>query len=183
MLESDVSLSQDEVFGILSNARRRYVLYYLQTAGEPVKLGVLADELAAWENDTTVDEITKTQRKRVQVSLYQTHIQKLLDAGLIEYDPDTRVVSLDRGTNHLTGYLPDEQYDDQTHWKEMYIGLGVVSVILFLLVTLNVAIFASMSPIQLGIVIIAVFGVLAMFHAFRARRNESNIPVDILIRN
>jgi hypothetical protein len=58
------SVSQDEIFDILSNGRRRYVLYHLREAEGPVKLEDLAQDLAAWENETTIDNLSKQQRKR-----------------------------------------------------------------------------------------------------------------------
>lgn len=44
MISSDRSLSQDTVFDILSNSRRRYVLYYLRQQTEPVQLTTLAEQ-------------------------------------------------------------------------------------------------------------------------------------------
>jgi len=69
---SESALSQDVVFDILSSSRRRYVLYRLREAEGPVELTELAEQVAAWENDTETDQITEQERKRVYVSLYQT---------------------------------------------------------------------------------------------------------------
>src|SRR6056297_1117923 len=92
MASGDTELSQDEIFAILSNPRRRYVLYFLNQHGEGIELTDLAEHVAAWENDTTVEELSSKERKRVYVSLYQTHVPKLADHGLIDYDPDSGMV-------------------------------------------------------------------------------------------
>ena len=84
-------LSRDEVYDILSNARRRFVIYFLRDRREPVELSELSDRVAAWENDVPVEELTDQQVKRVYVSLYQTHIPKLEDTGIVEYDSDSGV--------------------------------------------------------------------------------------------
>jgi hypothetical protein len=148
----------------------------------PVELGKLAEELAAWENDTTVDNLTKQQRKRVQVSLYQTHIQKLVDAGLIEYDPDTRIITLEGDTSQFNAYLEGDEDEDHSHWGELYIGFATVSGILFVLVALDVSVFSLVSETQVGILIIGAFGVLSIMHALRARRTKRDIPAKGLIR-
>lgn len=76
-------LSQDQVFEVLKSPRRRYALYYLRREGGIVELSDLTDQVAVWENDTTPSGLTSEQRKRVYISLYQTHLPKLDDAGIV----------------------------------------------------------------------------------------------------
>lgn len=178
------SLTQDDVFDILSNGRRRYVLYYLREAEEPVELDELARELAAWENQTTVEELTKQQRKRVYVSLYQTHIQKLADAGIVEYDQDTGMLSLATGANQIGAYLSvDEDEEGRVRWQEYYVILAAAGGLLYALVALDVAAFGLVSEFQIGLAIVIAFAGLATVHYFYTRRSESEIPAEALIQN
>lgn len=178
------SLTQDDVFDILSNSRRRFTLYYLREAGEPVELDELARELAAWENDTTVGELTKQQRKRVYVSLYQTHIQKLSDAGIVEYDQDTGMLALANGANQIGAYLSvDEDDDARVRWQEYYIVLSAASGLLYALVAFDVALFSLVSELQMGIVIVLAFAALATAHYVYTRQSASDIPADALIQD
>jgi len=178
------SLSQDAVFDILSNARRRFVLYYLREREEPVELGELAREIAAWENDTTVEKLTKQQRKRVYVSLYQTHIQKLAEAGIVDYDKDTGMVQLANGASQIGAYLSVEKdQEERTRWQEYYIVLAAVSGVLYALVALDVVIFGLVSELQIGLAIVIAFGSLAALHYVSSRRSETEIPAEALIRN
>lgn len=85
-------LSQDLIFDLLSNPRRRFILYYLRIESGPVKLPDLAKEIAAWEYDTPIDELTDQEQKRAYVSLYQTHVPKLVEAGLVDYDTDDKTL-------------------------------------------------------------------------------------------
>src|SRR6056297_1412574 len=95
MSESDQELSSlDTIFDLLSNPRRRFVLHYLKRVEEPVQLTELAAQIAAKENDVPVDELTSQQRKRAYVSLYQTHVPKLEEVGVVTYDADTGNVAL-----------------------------------------------------------------------------------------
>jgi DNA-binding transcriptional ArsR family regulator len=184
MSRSAEPLSQDEVFDILSNSRRRYVLYYLRETGEPVELGELAEELAAWENDTPVEELTKQERKRVYVSLYQTHIQKLSEAGIVEYDQDTGMVSLGEGTDQIGAYLPTEDgRGEQRRWQAFYLLLAAASAITYALVALDVSVFGSVSEFVAGGAILVSFAALVAAHFFYTRRKESDMPAEGLIRN
>lgn len=151
------------MFDILSNARRRYVLYYLREADEPVELGELARELAAWENDTTVEELTKQQRKRVYVSLYQTHIPKLEDAGVVEYDQDSGTVRLTSRADEIEDYLGGDA-GVTVPWQVLYLGLAVASAALFLGVAFEVGALATVSLITLGILVSVAFGIVALAH-------------------
>lgn len=87
-------LSLDIVFEVLKNPRRRKVLEYLSKEETTVSLGELADYVTAKENDTTVDAITSTERKRVYVALYQFHLPKMDDIGLIDFNKDRGRVTL-----------------------------------------------------------------------------------------
>lgn len=177
------SLSQDEVFDILSNARRRYVLYYLREEKEPVSLDELARELAAWENDTTVEELTKQQRKRVYVSLYQTHIQKLAEAGIVDYDHDSGMIQLADRAAQIGAYLStdgDESEGDRMRWQETYLLLAGISAVLYGLVAFDVL--TVLSEAQIGVAIVVAFGALASIHYLYTRREEPEMPADALIR-
>lgn len=69
-------LSDDVIFDIISNRRRRFVLRYLQNEGEPAQLTDIATALAAVESDTTPGEVDRQARKRAYVSLTQRTRQK-----------------------------------------------------------------------------------------------------------
>jgi len=164
----DETLSRDRVFDILSSPRRRYVLYYLRDHGGPVELTDLAEELAAWENDTTVDELGPQARKRVYVSLYQTHVPKLEDAGLIDYDADSGELRLAEKNPNVDQYLGSQR--SNRPWYYYYLGLTAVSVGVLGVVSTGVV------AIQLSMVvgaIVAAFLLLAVVHAVLARQDTA----------
>lgn len=71
-----------ELCKLVANDRRRYALCVLD-GRESMALIDLGHHVAAREYDCAVDEVTSQQRKRVYVSLYQTHLSRLVDAGLV----------------------------------------------------------------------------------------------------
>lgn len=103
------SLSEDEIFNLLSSARRRSVLRRLLGDDEPVELQELADEIAAEENDKAVGELTDRERKRVYVSLYQTHVPTMADAGVLDYEPESGSIVPRGRVAQLQGYLTPEE--------------------------------------------------------------------------
>ncbi len=118
------------MYDILSNARRRFTISYLREQGGRAELGDLSDEVAAWENDTDVEDLTHQQVKRVYVSLYQTHIPKLEEAGIVEYDSDSGVVSLTSSVSDLEAYLPEED-EREVPWERIYLALALVGLVAY----------------------------------------------------
>ncbi|MHB9287019.1 hypothetical protein ACKVMT_08265 [Halobacteriales archaeon Cl-PHB] len=96
----------ETIFDILSNRRRRLVLYYIVNVPEhEAVLGTLATQVAAWENGIPVSAISSTQRKRTYNTLQQTHLPKLDKSGIVEYDRNRGTVSLLVSPRQLAVYL------------------------------------------------------------------------------
>lgn len=99
--DPDADLGVGEVFELLQNQRRRRVLRYLTTETDGrATLSDLAEHVAGLENDVPPDRITSTQRKRVYVGLYQAHLPKLDDYGVVDFDKHRGTVDL-RDTTDL----------------------------------------------------------------------------------
>jgi len=55
-------------------------------AGDLVKMCDVAEHVAAKEHETTVKQLLSDERQRVYIPLYQSHLPKLDEAGIIDYD-------------------------------------------------------------------------------------------------
>lgn len=107
---ADSHLEMDQVFGILKNKRRRYVLKYLSMVGGETTLSDLAEQIAAWECEKDIAQITSQERKRVYVGLYQCHLPKMADVAAIEYNKQRGNIETGEHFSIFTHYLPpDEQ--------------------------------------------------------------------------
>jgi len=177
MAPSEQSLSQDDVFELLSSPRRRYVLYHLREAKEPIELTTLAEQVAAWENETSVDEITEQERKRVYVSLYQTHIPRLDEAGVVSYDKDSGMVMLQPDADEIDTYLNSS--DEELPWQWVYLGLAATSTVLLGLTVANVLFFEAISEALVAAFIVAAFVLTATAHAVDRLRDEQSIPSEL----
>lgn len=165
MSNNSSTLSQDTAFDLLSNARRRLALQYLQETGGPVSIGELATQVAAMENDIPVEEVASQQRKRTYVSLYQTHVPKLAKAGAVEYDSDEGVVELDGDARMITSYLSPSRMDE--NWPRYYLLLSAAGLGGYLL-ALAVE---SLSSLLVGGVVIVLFVAVSLLHYWSTRRN------------
>ncbi|UPV98791.1 hypothetical protein M0R88_09625 [Halorussus gelatinilyticus] len=161
------TLSEDLIFDVLKNRRRRYTLHYLKQQDRPVELSELAEQVAAWENDTTVEGLSANERKSVYTSLYQTHLPKLADAGIVDYNQNRGVVELSGNAAQLEGYLRPQ---DDFPWIRYYLALAVVSAVLVLGDLLGVPPFEAIPDEIWGVLIVAAFALSAATHYVRRQR-------------
>lgn len=90
---NEVAVGRDALFHILRNERRRRTLRVLLAAEEePVTMRAVSEAVAAEEYDTTVDALSSDERQRVYITLYQSHLPQMADAGIIEYDQDRGLI-------------------------------------------------------------------------------------------
>jgi len=85
-------LTEDQIFSLLSNRRRRNLLRFVESVGGESAVPAITDHLA--QSEYGGEDVTASQRKNVYVSLHQTHLPKLADAGVVEYDEQTKRVAL-----------------------------------------------------------------------------------------
>lgn len=98
-------LPKAELFNILGASRRLEVLRYLDRTGETATTGELAEHIASLECGCDRAQLSSQQRKRVYVGLYQCHLPKMADAGVIEYDHDRGTVALNERSSRLLKYV------------------------------------------------------------------------------
>lgn len=104
-----LTLHRDDLFHLLQSSRRRATLRYLfeHDDGKPVIMRHVAEAVAAREHDTTVRELSSDQRQRVYIALYQAHLPKLDEHGIIDYDQNRGAIELRELANVLRPYIED----------------------------------------------------------------------------
>jgi hypothetical protein len=107
-------LGRDDLFHLLQSGRRRAVLSYLLThEDETYVMRDIAEAIAAWENETTVEALSSTQRQRVYIALYQSHLPKLDEYGVIEYEQSRGTVVPTELASLFAPYV-EEEFEDET---------------------------------------------------------------------
>jgi len=142
----NIDHSLDTVFQTLGNQRRRFTISYLKTVEETATIREVATQVAAWENDISVEELSYQDRKRVYTSLYQSHLPKLAAAGFINYDRDRGIIKLTKEVDNLDLYLEPVR-KDEIPWSECYLGLGAVFFALTVAVWVGAYPFTLISPL------------------------------------
>lgn len=159
-------LTQDTVFSVLSNERRRRVLRCLQEEPGGSDIRELSRRLAAWENGISEDEVTYKQRKRVYTSLHQTHLPALSDAGVIDYDKDRGTVELTPQASILDEYLATGE-PVSVPWPSIYLGIATVGTVATILAAVGV--FPTAVPhLAIAGVVSVVLAVVAGVHSYLA---------------
>jgi hypothetical protein len=165
------TLPQDTAFDLLSNGRRRLLLRRLQGT-DGIELGELATELAAIENDRAPEELSAQQRKRTYVSLYQTHVPKLEDSGVVTFDPESGLVSPTDRVDELVAYFDTETND--IAWDRVYLVVAVVGLFVYALVSLLGT--QLVRPIYVGTVVLIGIVVVSLVHRRYAAHSDTPTP-------
>lgn len=96
---------RDQLFAVLSDARRRFVLRTLQLADREMSVSELTSEVVSWEADMTDSGTTDDVRDTVEISLVHTHLPKMAQAGVVSYDPAAGTVALTDRRHELDHHL------------------------------------------------------------------------------
>ncbi|MFB6159803.1 MAG: hypothetical protein ABEJ61_01345 [Haloferacaceae archaeon] len=182
MASSQEEFEKDQIFDVLSSARRRYTIYYLRERDEEVPITELAKQVAAWEYEIDPEELTDKQQKRVYVSLYQTHLPKLAELGIVDYDKDRGVVAAAEKSRVLDAHLTREG-DRDPQWHLGYLALAAVDVLLLVAAMLDVWVFAAVDEGLLGVLVVASFAALAGAQELYQRRSDRAIPEELQVRD
>lgn len=118
-IDTDQSLTRDTKFHLLQNSRRRNVLRYLDKKSENVESEIreIALQVAAWENEKPIERLDATERQRVYVALYQTHLPKLADVGVIEYNKHRGRVEPTPLVTQLNSYMSSDSTEQSAELK------------------------------------------------------------------
>lgn len=83
----------DGLLHIIANKRRRMVIRLLATH-QSLSLDELSKHLAAVELDKHITDVTSTERHNLYVSLYQTHLPTMDQSHIVDYDDQSKTVSI-----------------------------------------------------------------------------------------
>jgi hypothetical protein len=122
-------LAETEIHDILRNDRRRHVLEHLQESVGSVTLRELAERIAAHESGESPPP--RQLRESVYNSLHQTHLPKLDEENVVDYDKHRKTVSLQPGARDVNVYMEVVTKYGIT-WADYYRSLATLSLLLVL---------------------------------------------------
>lgn len=166
--QSDVprQVAEDDLFEVLSNRRRRYVVHALkQRDDESIDLGPLAEQIAAWEYDLDIQEVDSQIRKRVYTALQQSHLPMMDSVGVVEFDKREGVVEPTPALDDCEIYV-DIVQGNEIPWSEYYIALSAVGIALITAVVFDAWPFSLLPEVAWAVFIVVTFAVSALAHRY-----------------
>ncbi|WP_254864824.1 DUF7344 domain-containing protein [Halovivax gelatinilyticus] len=160
---AEAELTRAKLFDVFSNARRRMAVRFLTEQNGTCDLTPLVEYVAAEENDVTRDDVTRAQRRRVYISLYQTHLPMLDEHEIIEWEPEAHRIELLMDEHRFEPYLASD-LDDDREWYRAYSALSLCGLVgLAVVFVVSGSISTSLAPI-LAVVLATLFLTLAVVH-------------------
>lgn len=164
--------SRGDVFEVLSNERRRYVLRAMRKReDETLNLSTLAEQVAAWEQDVSPPEVSYHERKNVYTALQQTHLPKMDEAGAINYDKHRGDIEWDQYTDEFDYYLTIVPSGTLVY-SHYYLSLGAGSFVFSILLALGFLQVPFVSELVLAGILIGVFTSLSVIHLLHRTQSK-----------
>lgn len=165
-VEPTTEVSEDELFDVLANQRRRFAVHLLKREeADKLAIGDMAEQIAAWENGIEAAEITGNERKRVYTALQQSHLPKMDDAGVVNFNKDRGVVEPTPALRNVDLYM-DVVEGKEIPWSTYYLGLSGVAVALTGAVWLGAWPFLLLPDIAWTAAIVVAFAFSAITHKY-----------------
>ncbi|MFC4405379.1 DUF7344 domain-containing protein [Haloarchaeobius iranensis] len=162
------TLSEETIYEILANSRRRETIRHLtvESTGEAMTLHELSQEIAARE--TGESPPPRPARESVYNSLHQTHLPKLEELGVVDYDRDAREVNPSDHARDVDKYMEVVTSHGVT-WSEVYRSLGVASLTLVLWSLVDFPVVSAVDPMLWTSGSLAVFALLVTYQLWSNR--------------
>ena len=167
-VSSEPEITYDDCFDLLSNHRRRYTLHYLERNDKQAQLGELSEQIAAWENEISQDEVSYDERKRVYTSLQQVHLPRMDEMGVVIFDDREGVVEVGPRAEELDIYLEVVSGSDIS-WSTFYLLLAIMNIGVISAVGVGVPGTGSIPTLGWAMFAVTTFLVAALAHLYYTR--------------
>lgn len=137
-------IPEPDVYHLFSNFRRREVMTILWRNATDISLRELSELIA--ETEAEVSPAPRGLRESVYNALHRTHLPKLDEFGLLEYDPDRKHVRPVPDSRRYSRYM-DTLSPVGLSWGEYYRGLGVAGLFATVASLAHVPVFEIVDPL------------------------------------
>lgn len=169
--ENGGELSDDEIFDVLSNRRRRYVIHALKRSDRPIDVSELSRHVTAWERGVDPDDVEYDERRNVYSTLQRIHIPKLEENNIVAVDDAENEIRPTEELSNLEIYV-EVLRSREIPWSTYYLGLVGVCAALFLAAMTGTPGFAALSALDVGLFAATAFGISAAAHHVIGRRTR-----------
>ena len=174
-------LSEDDVYEMLSNRRRRFVIHALKRAEEPVDVSELSTHVTAWERGVDPDAVKYEDRRNVYSTLQRIHLPKLEEKNVVRVDEEANLVEPTPTLDDLDVYI-EVLRGREIPWSLYYFGLAVLAGLVLLGVAVGVPGLAAIDGTTAAVFVVTAFTVSALLHYHygeRARLGNLEEPPEL----
>ncbi|ELZ32253.1 DUF7344 domain-containing protein [Halorubrum distributum] len=174
-------LSEDDVFEMLSNRRRRFVIHALKRAEEPVDVSELSTHVTAWERGVDPDAVKYEDRRNVYSTLQRIHLPKLEEKNVVRVDEEANLVEPTPTLDDLDVYI-EVLRGREIPWSLYYFGLAVLAGLVLVGVSVGVPGLAALDGTTAAVFVVTAFTVSALLHYHygeRARLGNLEEPPEL----
>lgn len=140
-------LKDVEIHNVLSNERRQLVLQNLREAGGALTARELSTRIAEAETDESPPP--RNIRKSAYISLLQTHLPKLEELGIVDYDQTEKTVKLRQRAKQVNVYMETvPRYG--IAWSEYYLWVSALGLLLIVAGQVGVPVLADGGSLALA---------------------------------
>jgi DNA-binding transcriptional ArsR family regulator len=144
---ADPELKAVEIHDVLSNERRQLILKFLRDAGGLLSARELSELIA--EAETGESPPPRNIRQSAYVSLHQTHLPKLDELGIVDYDQSAKTVQLNDRAKQVSIYMETvPRYG--ISWSEYYVAMSFIGLLLVVAAQVGVPFIAGIGSLSLA---------------------------------
>lgn len=110
--EREASVSLDRILSAVANDHRRAVLNSLISAEGTVEFDGLVDRVGDVLGDDDAEREPDDRRQRIRIALHHTHLPKLQEARMIDYDAEAGYIQFVGGELEQDLLTMVDAYDD-----------------------------------------------------------------------
>lgn len=168
----DYMLDERDIHDVLRNDRRRIAIGHLRESdGGTASLGALSERVASRE--TGENPPPRAKRQSAYVSLHQTHLPRLEELGIVDYDAETKEVRLRERVREVEVYM-EVVPGHALSWAEYYAALSVLGLVTVAASVLSVPVVSAVSTTAWAV---AFLGTVALSAAYQSRSAEALSPL------
>ena len=156
-------IHEHEIHDVLRNERRVHALKYLGEFEGAVSLRELSEEIA--RRETGQSPPPRNIRESVYNSLHQTHLPKLDELGVLEYDRDRKRVRLLEPAEQFDLYM-EVTTEHEVTWATYYRTVGVVALAVVVLADVGLPAFAALPAAVWAGGFLGVFALSTLYQRF-----------------
>ena len=167
--ERSGDLEPSEIHNVLRNDRRRHALKRLREADGSLTVDALAEHIAGIETEESPPP--RNVRKSVYVSLHQTHLPKLDELDIVDYDQREQKLELLDKAEEVEVYMEVVPEHDIT-WATYYFGVSLLGVVTVLSAKLDLLFVASFGMDFWALYFLTLFLLSALYHGYSERKRQ-----------